>query len=169
MNGGTFAAILVGFFGLVSGIVAAWLSYRASRNTAQADEVAAAFEAYDALVQNHRSEIDRLRADLITERAGHRSEEERLRGLIEEARDETLRAEERCRSCNVERAELLADLSALRSIVVDEVARTAAGQSIEQHTGTLAVDEMSSAEREELDAIRHFLGRLRPDDQGDTP
>lgn len=166
MNGGTLAAILVGFFGLVSGVVAAWLSYRAQRNTAQADEVAAAFQAYDDLLRNHREEIDRLRADLTASRAETSDEGSRLRSLIEDARQEVRHAEARCRACNEERAELLADLSALRAIVVDEVARSAAGQSIEQHTASFG-DDLTEEERAEYDAIRHFLGRLRPEAEGD--
>lgn len=168
MNGGTFAAILVGFFGLISGIGAAWLSYRAQRKTAQADEVAAAFSAYDDLLRNHREEIDRLRSDVTAARAEARDEEARLRTLVEAARAEAAHAEDRCRTCHAERAELLADLSALRAIVVDEVARTAAGHVIEEHTAPgLPVDDLTPEEREELDAIRHFLGRLGPPREGE--
>lgn len=164
MTGGTAAAIVVGFFGLVSGMYAARLSYKASKRTARADEIAAAFDAYDDLLRNYVAEIARLTEKLGTMQRDADESAERFRVRLNTATEEIATAENRCRECRAEVADLLADLAALRSIVIDEVAKSAAGESIALHSGP---EDMNDGERAELDAIRRFLGRLSPSNEED--
>lgn len=160
MSGGTLAALATGVFGLISGAIAAVLSYRAQRNTAQADEVASAFEAYDELVKNLQAENTRMRTAAAAEREDARVELDKLRARLRDAADELGACESRCRECRGEVGDLLADLAALRSIVIDEIARSAAGQTIDEHH-----EHLTPGEQEELAAIRQFLDRLPPSDR----
>lgn len=126
MNAGTVAAIITALFTLISGLTAAYLGYRASRQTAKADLVAAQFESQDEHAKN-------LQASLEAER----TENERLHALIRDLRNDIdhgdRRAKDAINEARTECAELrghlrdmLSNLRALQSVVVDEMARAAA-------------------------------------------
>jgi chromosome segregation ATPase len=166
VNGGTVAAIVVGVCGLISGLVAAVLSYRAQQKTAQVGEAAAAFEGYDELVSNLRAEVERLRADRLAERESHVAElarrdsehgvdRDRWEQRAESALAELGDCEHRCRKCRQEIGDLIADLTALRAVVADEIARAAAGTVIDEHADQLEEDR-------ETEVIRNFIRRLAP-------
>lgn len=105
---GDIVDIAVAVIALLSGGLAAVLSYRATRTTAKADTMAVQVEAYDELVRNLRDENSRLRADLVT-------------------------TEQRCRDCRDEVGELLSDLAGLKAVVTDEMARAAAQTVLDAH------------------------------------
>jgi hypothetical protein len=155
MDAASWAAILVGFFGLVSGISAAILSLKAQRTTARASEIASVIEGYDELVKNLRAEEERLRSVLRSER--------NLSGEDERQANEDLReCEGRCRLCYEQLGELLADLAALRAITRDEVARAAA-QSVIDETQS-AVDNATA-----LAESRTFLRSLSTPGEAEDP
>lgn len=120
-------AVIVAAIGGGAGIVAALLTARATRQTAKVAEGAAVFEGYDELVQNLRAERDRAVETLQHERDRHRAElaEERKRLVadIEHQRAALAESERRCVACREQVAELLANLAALRAIIIDEIIR----------------------------------------------
>lgn len=142
MTGPVIAAIVTGFFSMIVGIIAAVLSFRAQRRTAQVDQAAAVFASYDALVKN--LEVDRARlAEEIDEYV------ERMRVAIEALEG----CEGKCRECQEKVGDLLANVASLSAIVTDEIARAAAGTVLDEH------DQV--AEAAELERIKHFLKTLR--------
>jgi hypothetical protein len=161
IDGGSIAVIVVGLFGLIGSVVAAIFNHRGMKKAARADEVAAAFEAYDELVKNLRDEVKRLREEVsrVTTDAQQIVEHERRKGraeidaYLERASLELERCESRCRECRAEVGDLLANLAALKAVVLDEVARAAATSLLETHEGNVA-------EATEVARVRSFLRHL---------
>lgn len=135
MNGETIGAIVVACISTLTGVVSAVLSYNARKRTDRLAGAAAAFEAYDELAANYRTELGRI--------------QDRLR----QAEEDVQSAEERCRACNKEVAGLMSVISTLRAVVLDEVARTAADAVM---TARPALDEDA-----EVEDVRRFLREAR--------
>lgn len=143
MNGPVIAALVTGFFGMVSGLVAAVLSSRATRRTAEVGQAAAVFESYGELVDRLEGDVTRLKGELGDERAA------RLRERREYLTDLS--------TCRRQIRDLTLALSTLRSVVLDEVARTAADAVLDEHADVVE-------EAHELDQIRTFLGHMAPEE-----
>lgn len=160
------AALVTGICALGVAVAAGVLNLRGQRTTAKADEVAAAFEAYDELVRNQREELAAIRIEntRVSKAAQETLEYERRKGraeidaYVERAAAELARCEARCRECRDEVGELLAGLAALRAVVHDEIARTAAGEVLDAHPDATTEDA-------EVESIRRFIRNLP---QGDA-
>lgn len=163
-------AVLVAAITTLAGIAGAWLNSRAQKAQARNTEAATVFEGYDELVANLRTERDAIAQRLGEQADRHRRdlEDQRMRftdelaGYLERLRraaDELAACEARCEQCRHGMAELIATVSALRAVVVDEIARAAADRTLASH-----VPELDPADLEDADipTIRRFLEHLAP-------
>lgn len=164
------ATVLVAALTALAGIAGAWLNSRAQKTQARNTEAATVFEGYDELVANLRTERDAIAKRMGDQADRHRRdlEDQRLRfteelaGYLERLRraaDELAACEARCEECRRGMAELLATVSALRAVVVDEIAKAAADRSLMDHVGDLDPDDLEDAD---IPTIRRFLEHLAP-------
>jgi hypothetical protein len=130
IDGASLAVIAVGLFGLIGAVAAAVINRGGMRRGARADEVAATLEAQGKFIERLQAEATRLAEVAVKERIQARAE---IDAYTERARSQLDDCEKRCRDCRTEVGELLANLAALRAIVLDEVAREAATDLIGQH------------------------------------
>ena len=164
------ASVLVAAIGAVVGVAGHWLSSRGQKTEARNTEAAIALKGFEGLADDLRTERDVIRAAMKEQAEEHRREleaqrarfTEELAGYLERlqrAAGELAACEARCEECRRGMAELIATVSALRAVVVDEIARAAADRTLAAH-----VPELDPADLEDADipTIRRFLQHLVP-------
>lgn len=160
--------ILVAAISAVSGFLGVWLTTRAQKTQARNDEAATVFGGFGVLVDDLRAERDVIRDELNHQAERHRRELETQRTKfanelatylerLERASAELAACEARCEECRRGMAELLATLSTLRAVVVDEVIKAAADRAFETHAAGIDPDDLENADTA---SIRRFLGQI---------
>jgi hypothetical protein len=155
--------VLVAVITVLGGIIGAWFQRRGQREVV-------VLESYNELVANLRTERDAIARRMSDQADRHRREldEQRARftedlaGYLERlqrAADELAACEARCEECRRGMAELIATVSALRAVVVDEIARAAADRTLAAHVPDLDPADLEDAD---IPTIRRFLEHLAP-------
>lgn len=155
--------VLVAAIGAAATAGGHWLNSRGKKQEARNTEAATIFDGFEKLSNKLSAELDdqaeRHRRELEDQRHRFTQEVAGWHERLERAAAELEACEARCEECRHGMAELLATLSALRAVVVDEVAKAAADRAFDTHAAGIDPADLEAADAA---SIRRLLENLQP-------